>query len=199
MYILMEAANCDWEQELINRQKDHAYYTEFQIFSILKSLVKTFSELQKMGISHRDVKPQNILCYGAEGYKLTDFAEAKIKKNKDIEVINNTKKQTIRGTELYMSPILFKALRTNSKQDVQYNAFKSDVFSLGMCFLLASSLNYQILFDIREIYDMNIIKNIVDSYLGNIYSQNYINLIINMINVEEKLRPDFIELNSLIN
>ena len=198
MYILMEPANCDWEQELINRRKDSAYYTEDQIMSILKSLVQTFSELQKMGISHRDVKPQNILCYGEEGYKLSDFGEAKTKTD-DIEIINNTQRQTIRGTELYMSPILFKALRLNIKEQVEYNAFKSDVFSLGMCFLLASSLNYQSLFEIREIYDMDIIAKVVEKYLGNIYSKNFINLILMMLNVDEKLRPDFIELNSLLN
>ena len=200
MYVLMEAANCDWEQELINRQKDNAFYTELELFEILKSLVNTFAELQKRGISHRDVKPQNILCFGKDGYKLSDFGEAKTKKKnyKNLEIDENTRKQTVRGTELYMSPILFKALQLNSVEGAQYNAYKSDVFSLGMCFLLASSLNYQSLFEIREVYDMRIIKEVVEKYLGKMYSQNYINLILNMLQINEKLRPDFIELNSMI-
>ena len=201
MYILMEAANCDWEQELLNRQKANAFYTEKELIMILKSLVKTFAILQKKGISHRDVKPQNILCFGNEGYKLTDFGEAK-KKNQQIAIKNlygfeqNTNKQRIRGTELYMSPILFRALQSKIIENVQYNAYKSDVFSLGMCFLLASSLNYHSLFEIREVFDMKIIERVVNKYLGNLYSQNYINLIFNMLQVDEKLRPDFIELNS---
>jgi serine/threonine protein kinase len=200
MYVLMEAANCDWEQELINRQKDNAFYTELELIEILKSLVNTFAELQKRGISHRDVKPQNILCFGKDGYKLSDFGEAKTKKKnyKNLEIDENTRKQTVRGTELYMSPILFKALQLNSVEGAQYNAYKSDVFSLGMCFLLASSLNYQSLFEIREVYDMRIIKEVVEKYLGKMYSQNYINLILNMLQINEKLRPDFIELNSMI-
>ena len=201
MYILMEVANCDWEQELLNRQKVNAFYSENELIEILKSLVNTFAFLQKRGISHRDVKPQNILCFGDEGYKLTDFGEAK-KKNQQIAMKNiygfeqNTNKQTIRGTELYMSPILFRALQSKIIDNVQYNAYKSDVFSLGMCFLLASSLNYQSLFEIREVFDMKIIEGVVNKYLGKLYSKNYINLIISMLQVDEKLRPDFIELSS---
>ena len=126
----------------------------------------------------------------------------KLKKNQQIAIKNlygfeqNTNKQTIRGTELYMSPILFRALQSKIIENVQYNAYKSDVFSLGMCFLLASSLNYHSLFEIREVFDMKIIERVVNKYLGNLYSQNYINLILNMLQVDEKLRPDFIELNS---
>jgi len=203
MYILMEAANCDWEHELLNRQKVNAFYTEAELLTILKSLVETFLVLQNKGISHRDVKPQNILCFGNEGYKLSDFGEAK-KNKKQIGLMNmngfeqNTSKQTVRGTELYMSPILFKALRTKKLYGTQYNAYKSDVFSLGMCFLLASSLNYQSLIEIREVLDMKIIEGVVNKYLGKLYSKNYINLIINMLQTDEKIRPDFIELSSII-
>ena len=200
----MEAANCDWEQELLNRQKAKAFYTEIELITILKSLVNTLSILQKKGISHRDVKPQNILCFGSEGYKLTDFGEAKTK-NRQIGLKNmygfeqDTSKQTVRGTELYMSPILFRALQTQNVETAQYNAYKSDVFSLGMCFLLASSLNYQSLFEIREVLDMSIIEQVVNKYLGKLYSQNYIKLLISMLQVDERLRPDFIELSSAFN
>ena len=204
MYILMEAANCDWEHELLNRQKANAFYTELELLTILKSLVNTLAILQKKGISHRDVKPQNILCFGDEGYKLTDFGEAK-KNNQQMGLKNfygfeqNTNKQTVRGTELYMSPILFRALQTKNVESAQYNAYKSDVFSLGMCFLLASSLNYHSLFEIREVFDMKIIAQVINKYLGKLYSQNYINLLISMLQVDERLRPDFIELNTAFN
>ena len=201
MYILMEAANCDWEQELLNRQKVSAFYTEEELISILKSLVNTFAILQKKGISHRDVKPQNILCFGNDGYKLSDFGEAKTK-NHQIGTKNiysfeqNTIKQTVRGTELYMSPILFRALQTKIIESTEYNAYKSDVFSLGMCFLLASSLDYHSLFEIREVFDMKIIEGVINKYLGKLYSKNYIDLLISMLQIDEKLRPDFIELSS---
>jgi hypothetical protein len=64
MYVLMEAANCDWEKELLKRCKTRFYYTENQLIQILSNLVWTFAVLQKKAISHRDIKPQNILSFG---------------------------------------------------------------------------------------------------------------------------------------
>ena len=103
MYVLMELSNTDLEKEILKRRKDLNYYTENQLISIMSSLIKTFSLLQKKNISHRDIKPQNVLVFNDNKYKLTDFGEAK-------ELLDDTKvteKRTLRGTELYMSPILF--------------------------------------------------------------------------------------------
>ena len=33
MYILMEVSNCDWENEILNRQKAKAYYSEIEILN----------------------------------------------------------------------------------------------------------------------------------------------------------------------
>ena len=71
MYVLMEAAQCDWENEIRNRNQYQAYYTEEELMKILLNLSTTLASLQKMGICHRDVKPQNILCFGKDNYKLT--------------------------------------------------------------------------------------------------------------------------------
>ena len=133
-----------------------------------------------------------ILIIFNSGYS---FVNCKIKYNLE----DNTMEQTLRGTELYMSPILFKALRSRSYQFVTYNSYKSDVFSLGMCFFLASSLSYEGLYEIREI-----VKNgdktrlVVNRYLSMKYSQKYINILISMLQINEKDRPDFIELEKII-
>ena len=92
-----------------------------------------------------------------------------------------------------MSPILFKGYHSGS-HTIRHNTFKSDVFSLGMCFLLAASLKYGPLNVIREVSDMNIIKKIVNKYLGKRYSKNLIGLLLIMLQVEERKRPDFKEL-----
>ena len=208
LYVLMEAGKCDWEKELHQRNKEKRYYKENELINILISLVDTFSVLQEKGISHRDVKPQNILYIEEDKnksvYKITDFGEAKlklVKKNKysDMSFEKNTNKQTLRGTELYMSPLLFNALRNTGEIDVQYNPYKSDVFSLGLCMLLASSLSYIPLYDIREIKNMDKMKSIIEGYLIKRYSKKFINLILLMLELNEKLRPDFIQLKSYIN
>ena len=204
MYVLMEAAQCDWECEIRNRSQYQAYYTEEELMKIILNLSTTLASLQRMGICHRDVKPQNILCFGKDNYKLSDFGEAKKKKKRKIngnyiyDFEGDTSKQTVRGTELYMSPILFKALHDCPEVDLEYNAYKSDVFSLGLCMLLASTLGFQALYDIRELYDHSKIKKIVDKYLNSRYSKDYIKLIISMLQIKEKNRPDFIELENNI-
>ena len=81
-------------------------------------------------------------------------------------------------------------------KSTDYNAYKNDVFSLGLCILFACNLNYQILYDIREINDMIKLKEIVFKYLKGKFSLKFINLIIFMINIKEKKRPDFVELDN---
>ncbi len=197
--ILMEKADCDWETEILNRKKNKRFYTEQELYFILMNLVGTFAFLQEKGISHRDVKPQNILCFRKNIYKICDFGEAKCQNDKTIKKFGNNldiSNQTIRGTEMYMSPILFRAVKFKPDSLTKYNSFKSDVFSLGLCFLHASSLDSEILIKVREIVDMEKIRIIVNQYLGNKYSQEFIDLLLYMLQVDENYRPDFIELNS---
>ena len=202
--VLMELAKCDWEQEIKKRSSIKNYYTERELVIILKKLVKTFSRLQKANVSHRDIKPQNILvCSGEDNLnlKIADFGEAKRIINKN-GGDNNTIKQTIRGTELYMSPILFNSLRNKMiYKYTKHNTFKSDVFSLGYCILLASSLSYQLLCEIRELKAMKEIEKMVEVYINKgigFYSEKYWNIIFNMLELDEKNRPDFIELEKIV-
>ena len=189
-YVLMELAEIDWEKEIKKRKEKKQYYTEGELFDILKQLVSTFALLQKNSITHRDIKPQNVLIVNGI-YKVCDFGEAKVTGG------NNIIRQTIKGTELYMSPILFRALNKRQNQLV-HNTYKSDVFSLGMCILLAATLSFQSLYDIRELKDMEKIKNILIKYLIVKYSYDFIHILVKMLEVNEKLRPDFIELEKIL-
>ena len=153
-------------------------------------LIRTFALLQKNNITHRDIKPQNILLAN-KMYKVCDFGEAKIISTDGVI------QQSIRGTELYMSPILFRALNSRKKK-VVHNTYKSDVFSLGMCILLAATLTYQSLYDIRELDNMESVKNILVKYLIAKYSYNFVATLLKMLEVNEDLRPDFIELENCI-
>ena len=189
-YVLMELAEIDWEKEIKKRKQTKEYYTEGELFEILKQLIKTFAFLQKNNITHRDIKPQNVLIVN-KIYKVCDFGEAKVTDGSD--VIH----QTIKGTELYMSPILFRAL--NKRQThIIHNTYKSDVFSLGMCLFLAATLTFQSLYDIRELKDMDVIKNILVKYLIAKYSYDFVHILIKMLEVNEDLRPDFIELEQIL-
>ena len=189
-YVLMELANIDWEKEIKKRKENKEYYTEGELFDILKQLTETFSLLQKNHITHRDIKPQNVLIVNGV-YKVCDFGEAKVIDGCDVI------RQTIKGTELYMSPIIFRALNKKQNQLV-HNTYKSDVFSLGMCILLAATLTFQSLYDIRELKDMDKIKNILIKYIIAKFSYDFVHILVKMLEINEDLRPDFIELEKIL-
>ena len=185
-YELMEKAEKDWNTEITSKNKMGIYYTEKEIINIMDQLISTLSLLEKNHITHRDIKPQNILI--SKGiYKLCDFGEIRVLERDGLIV------QRVRGSELYMSPILFYGLHRNLIQ-VRHNTYKSDVFSLGMCLFYALSLTYSGVDSIREVTDMKIIKEILFKFLGKRYSSNLILFILSMLEVDEAKRDNFIQL-----
>ena len=189
-HIIMELAERDWEKEIQIRLLHQKYYTEYEILQITIQLVKTLSLMQKNKVSHRDIKPQNILIKNGL-YKICDFGEARIVEGTGLLV------QQVRGSQLFMSPILFNAYNHSILQ-VMHNTYKSDVFSLGMCILLAAYLSGYILYDIRELVDIKAISNIIHNKLKKRYSTNFLNLIVKMLQIDENLRMDFIQLEEYI-
>ena len=191
LYVLMPLAEKDLEMEISERIRRKKYYKEEELITMIKQLVEVLFYLQKeRNVAHRDIKPENILIFKNHVLKLADFGEAKV--NND-----NNKKKTIRGTEFYMSPILYEG-NLKAKFDIQHNPFKSDVFSLGYCFICASSLNPEIINEIRQIKEQEKIKSILKKYFPKEYSEKYINLLLKMITLDEKERVDFIGLDKLL-
>ena len=190
-YILMELAETDLEEEINYRNKHNLYYSEDEIFYMIRQLVQCLALLQKHNISHRDIKPQNILILNGM-YKICDFGEARIISGK-----NGYIHQPIRGSELYMSPILFDALN-NHEKSIIHNSYKSDVFSLGMCLFLAATLSFESLYEIREEKKMKMVRNILEKYLIPHYSDYLVNILNHMLQIDEELRPNFIELENIL-
>ena len=184
LYVLMELAECDWDKEIKRKLKQRKNYSEKELINILYQLTSGLLYIQeKFKISHRDIKPQNVLVYADGKYKLADFGEAKeAKVSKQIN--------TLRGTELYMSPALYDGLK-NEKNDVSHNPFKSDVFSLGFCFVYASALNFNLLYEVRDILDSRTINVILHKFLNKFYSEKLIQLLANMLEIDESKRYDF--------
>ena len=186
----MELGNRDWEKEIQLRLLQQRYYTEYELYQIIHQLVKTLSLMQQNNVCHRDIKPANVLIMKGI-YKICDFGEATIING------NGTVIQNVRGSQLFMSPILFYAYNHNIAQ-VMHNAYKSDVYSFGMCILLAASLSGYTLYDIREILNINEVSKIVINKLSGRYSMNLINLILQMLQIDENLRMDFVQLENYI-
>ena len=193
LYVLMDLALRDWDSEIEERKKTKNYYKESELVSILKQISSALFYLQKeKNIAHRDVKPENILVFQNGIYKLGDFGEAKINK-----IRKKNDRATIRGTEMYMSPLLFKSLQEN-KDDVQHDIFKSDVFSLGYCLIFAGCLDFKVISEIRYINSDFKLRKILQRIFMLKYSSNLIELILKMITNNEEDRVDFIGLQKLI-
>ena len=191
LYVLMDLAEKDWDKEINYRAKIKKYYNENELLNILKQLNSALYFLQKdKKIAHRDIKPENILIFKNDVYKIGDFGEAKE---------NKIPKQfsTLRGTELYMSPLLYNGYHDN-KEDVKHNQFKSDMFSLGYCFIYAASLKLDIIFKIRDINNIFSLRKILIKEFGRRYSEKFIELILKMIDYNEEKRIDFIELDRIL-
>ena len=189
LYVLMDIAEKDWEVEINDRAKIKKYYSERELISMLKQIVNALCFLQKeKNVAHRDIKPENILLFKNNVCKIADFGEAKKSKENRFK--------TLRGTEFYMSPILYNNLK--EKRDyVRHNSYKSDVFSLGYCLVCAASLDFDIIEKIRERNVLEI-KKVFNHYFPKIYSKKFVDLIFKMIAYDEDKRVDFIQLKEIL-
>ena len=193
VYVLMEVGLTDWEKEIKKHIEKKLFYKEEELLNIIKQLIDVLSFLQKQNISHRDIKPQNILVFKNNIYKMADFGEAKQIENMTINLACNS----LRGTELYMSPLLFNGLRTG-QVDIRHNVFKSDVYSLGLCILFSASLEMMSLYDIRKYVEMIDVKKYLEKMFKDKYSGKFIDLLSMLLEIHENKRPDFIDLEKII-
>jgi serine/threonine protein kinase len=98
-----------------------------------------------------------------------------------------------------MSPILFRALQNKTHPKyTEHNTFKSDVFSFGLCILLAATLSFNSLCDIRELNDSISMKNALGKYLNKRYSSKFNDFLYSMLEFDEKNRDDFIGLDKKV-
>ena len=184
LYVLMELSHGDWDKEIKMHIMKKKYYFESELINILRQLTGALLFMQQnLKISHRDIKPQNVLLFGNGLYKIADFGEAK-------EAKLSKQVNTLRGTELYMSPALYSGLK-NDKNDVNHDPYKSDVFSLGFCFFYASTLNFNVLYQVRDIYNSNRMNDIIQQHLNKKYSPTFISILSHMMEVDESERFDF--------
>ena len=190
IYLLMPLAISDWGKQI---QNNKIFFNEKTLIKILKNCSAGLSIMQYKNIAHRDIKPQNILIMKNGNYVFCDFDEC-------IFVKKAYGSFDIRGTEMFMSPILINSVFSGNKK-AKFNIYKSDVYSLGLCFVYAITKEFDILNKIRKCSNDEMNKNLI---LNNIageeeYSDHFISIIMQMISFNEKDRVDCIQLNSLVN
>ena len=82
---------------------------------------------------------------------------------------------------------------------VKDDPYKSDVFSLGYCMLIAAVLDFEFINKIRKVEEQRQIDRIIREALEERYSNKFIYVLLKMIVHSEKERIDFLGLEKLIN
>ena len=187
--MISEAINNDNNLEIIYRKREyaHLYWTEPQILSMIYSTIDAFAYLEHLGICHRDIKPTNLFLLDNYQIKVIDFGESKEFVNEEDEDQRSTM-ATIRGT-----PQITQA------RQIEYNMFKSDVFSAGLVLFKMCAMKNVGGFN-QKTRDFNGEKLIINGlkYISKRYSNIVVSIIGKMLEFKEENRPNFIELGRMI-
>jgi serine/threonine protein kinase len=151
-------------------------------------LIEFFAQMNNHGINHCNIKPHNILINERNmSIKVIDFNI-----NRMAGEVQPTMSITgilpIQGTEGYMAPELVQAQRDNLNE-IEYEAEKSDVFSLGLTFLQMITLD--------KIEGYNMIENntILMNEVNNLNCDDWIKIMLNnMLVIDMRKRMNFTKL-----
>jgi serine/threonine protein kinase len=92
-----------------------------EALNIFKQMLSAIGHAHRLGIIHRDIKPNNVMITRDGIVKVTDFGLAKDQRNHNQTMVSSTG-----GTLYYMSPEQIKGLH--------YTDFRSDIYALGLTF-----------------------------------------------------------------
>ena len=122
VYHILEDLESDVGRVIEERKRDQRIPNEDEVMTFLAQTTQALAYAHSKQIAHRNLEPNNIFMDREGVYKIGDFASYFEKKG-------NSKASTTTGTKSYMSP---QQRLLISGEVESYDAFKSDVFSLGM-------------------------------------------------------------------
>ena len=194
IYIVTKAMRCSLHQDLGQRCKDRdtqdMSYPEGELWGYFKDLTCTLARLQEQNLAHRDLKLSNILLDELNQVQLIDFGYAKE---------CSGRAHTLLGSQPYLSPDLrhyFLAGSRNQAGTAYHNPFKSDVYSLGMVLLNLTTFELPLSFT-----DLSKLQEKLDEYFKEQvqgYSKAWVEVLRRMLKVAERLRPDFLALQYIV-
>ncbi|EAS01197.2 kinase domain protein (macronuclear) [Tetrahymena thermophila SB210] len=138
LFIILELAQSSLEQEIQERIKEKKHYTKDEILDFCKQIGFLIRDLHnKQAITHRDLKPQNILIAN-DTYKLSDFGAAR-----QLSLEDFYRQNTHVGSLKWMSPEMREGVEQNNIiQKYKLNYYQCDVFSLGLILMRMVTLEH---------------------------------------------------------
>lgn len=187
--IVMELMDSDLYKRIEYRKRHQIWWSEGELMGMLVRMVQALSYAQQRGISHRDIKPQNIFVSADESViKIGDFGSV------CSETIDGFgQRGTITGSPLFLSPQLknsYITLSQNRPGYTNYNQYKSDVYSLGVTFMYMATLDSP-----TGLTDLPNLQQNTEMLLGRLTGYPTLQWFLRaMLVIEEEARVDFVTL-----
>lgn len=205
LYIIMEYVPCG---DLQNYLSKHTYLPEAESKIMSRQVLEALRYLHSKQITHRDIKPDNILIASYEPFtvKLSDFGLSKVVNS------NQTFLKTFCGTLLYCAPEVFphyddhvekkgiKRRRTGSSQNTHFHQYSQSVdiwsYAAVLWFSLCGKPPFEGVIDatgkgmFHKIMETNLD---ISPLLGRAISRDAIDLLCRMLTTDPSLRPTEIE------
>lgn len=180
-------------KNLIDRKSRNpkVYFSVKEYSFLFYHLVMACSYLQQNSIHHSDINPN--LIFGEKGhYKIC------LKQGPGATSYRAQCEKFMKNDMLYVSPLVYAAVKVNRLETLKHNSFKSDTFSLGLVLLEAATLQ-----SIQGIYmenrriDFDKISILLEEAKKRYFECNVlITSLGRMLEGDEDRRTDFIYLNN---
>lgn len=192
--LFFESFETDLEKEIYRRHEANAPFTETELRCLLDSVIAAGAFLQTNQVHHGDIRPFNIFITKNREYKLCDNSLFH-------SVYNPAYFGLVEGLEAkshFPSPQIFKHYNARQGKATDFNAYKNDVYGLGVSVLNAATLEKVDIYD----YDKKRVRqDVLDNSLNQLrgrYSEGFVDALRVLLNPDEHQRPDFVELNEEI-
>jgi serine/threonine protein kinase len=186
--VYFDALHKNMEQELVEHINHGTLVSEVKLQLLTQHMISILAEFQKKGVAHREISLANIFVT-EEAFKLCDPSFTGQK------TANGMIKYSLLGVKSLIAPELLKQIPTQD-YEVRTNEYKADVFSLGASILsLATLTKSEDLYNFEAAtMDLALLEKRI-KMVENTYSPTFSRLLRELLTVDEKLRPDFIQLS----
>jgi serine/threonine protein kinase len=189
-YLIMvyEKSEKDLRTDINYRFKNRYPFTEVEIWTLLRSLVSACAYMERQHTAHRDICPECISLTNTKAAKLEGFGSSK--------VIPYSLWQTVVDEHCYFVSPLLRAAGAAGFATVEHDAYKSDVYSLGLVVLLMACLR-----PTKEVIGsaQSRVACLETEIMGLLYTDDLKNVLRWMLAEDEDQKPTFRGLEGWLN